>query len=129
MLNARHSGDLGNVFDAGCGFDLQGDDAFVVPVARVAEHLSLFMLRCGKYTERVPTVGYLAQLMAWRASSAVLIYGTRTPSAPRSRACWIRRAVIVSATPDQRFCSAIRDTAEHGRELHCVIHGTMLRVD
>ncbi len=36
-VDAGDGGDLGDVLDAGGGFDLQGDDAFVVPVAGVAE--------------------------------------------------------------------------------------------
>ena len=36
-VDAGDGGDLGDVLDAGSGLDLQGDDAFVVPVAGVAE--------------------------------------------------------------------------------------------
>src|SRR5271166_4527317 len=39
-VDAGDSGDFGDVFDAGCGPDLQGDDAFVVPAAGVAEQTS-----------------------------------------------------------------------------------------
>src|ERR1700674_1323649 len=40
-VNAGDGGDLSNVFDAGSGLDLQRDDAFVVPVAGVAEEAGL----------------------------------------------------------------------------------------
>ena len=79
----------------------------------------LFMERWGKYTERVPAVGYIAAETASRActnvsksehkvctkcaqseqnqakseqkltSVAVLMYGTMMPSAPWSRHCWM----------------------------------------
>src|SRR5450755_2091802 len=32
-VNARNGGDLGDVFDTGCGLDLERDDALVIPVA------------------------------------------------------------------------------------------------
>src|ERR1700674_3217227 len=40
-VNARYGSDLGNIFNAGSSLYLEGDDAFVVPVAGVAEQSGL----------------------------------------------------------------------------------------
>jgi hypothetical protein len=40
-VDAGNGGDLGDVFDAGSGFDLQGDDTFFVEISSVAEESGL----------------------------------------------------------------------------------------
>jgi len=86
-VHAGDGSDFVNVLDAIGGFDLQRDDAVLVPIAGIAEQAIFVHAALGEIDGAVPVVGYFVQLTAWRASAAVLMYGTSTPSAPMSSDC------------------------------------------
>ena len=127
-VDAGDGGDLGDVLDAGGGFDLQRDDAFVVPVAGVAEQSAFVHAALREVDRARADRGILGATDGLASFVGGVDVGDEDAVGAHVERLLDAGAVGVSADADQRLRAAVGDAAEH-RGKFFVAHGAVLGVD
>ena len=127
-VDAGNGGDLGDVLDAGGGFDLQRDDAFVVPVAGVAEKSGFVHAALREVDRARADGGILGATDGFAGFIGGVDVGDEDAVGAHVEGLLDAGAVGVSADADQRLRAAVGDAAQHGGKFF-VAHGAMLGVD
>ena len=127
-VNAGDGGDLGDVLDAGSGFDLQGDNAFVVPVAGVAEQPAFIHAALGEVDRARADCRILRTAHGLASLGGGIDVGDEDAVGAHVEGLLDAGTVSVSADTDHRLCAAIRDATQHGGKFF-VAHGAVLGID
>src|SRR5215813_8086610 len=126
-VDARDRGDFRDVLDAVGGFDLQGDDAVVVPIAGVAQK-AVFVHAALRKIDRARAGGGILRaadrLARFRGAVDV---GDEHAVGTKVEGLLDAAPVVVALDAHQRFCAAAGDPGKHGRELFKA-HGAVLGV-
>ena len=127
-VDAGNGGDFGDVLDAGGGFDLQGDDAFFIEVAGVAEESGLVHAALRKINGARADGGILGATDGLAGFFGGVDVGDEDAVGAEIESLLDAGTVVVSADADDRLGAAAGDAAEHGRKFF-VVHGAVLGID
>src|SRR4029077_1622528 len=119
---------LGDVFEARGSLDLQGDDAFVVPVAGIAEESAFIHAALGEVDRARADRGILRATHGFAGFGGGVDVGNKDTVGAHVEGLLDAGAVGVSADADHRLCAAVRDAAQHGGKFF-ISHGAVLGVD
>src|SRR5579872_178042 len=127
-VDARDGCDFGDVLNAGSGLDLQSDDAFVVPVAGIAEESTLVHASLGKVDGASADRRILGATDGLASFFGGVDIGNEDSIGTHIEGLLNPRTVSISTDSDERLCATVGDAAKHGGK-PLVTHGAMLGVD
>ncbi len=127
-VNAGNGGDLGDVLDAGGGFDLQGDDTFFIEISGVAKESGLVHAALGKINGARADGWILGAADGVAGLFGGIDIGNEDAVGAEIESLLDAGTVVVSADADDRLGAAAGDSAEHRRKFF-VVHGAVLGID
>ena len=116
-VDAGNGGDLGDVFDAGCGFDLQSDDAFFIKISGVAEKSGFVHAALGKINRARAHGRILGATDGLASFFSGVDVGNEDAVGAEIESLLDAGAIVVSADADDRLRAAIGDAASAWRKV------------
>ena len=111
-VDAGNSGNLGDVFDAGSGLDLQSDDAFFIKISGVAKKSGLVHAALGKINGAGADRGILGATDGLASFFGGVDVRDENAIGAEVESLLDAGTVVVSANADDGFCAAAGDAAE-----------------